>query len=714
MKDVVKKVLEISGFSSLNPVQEKSIKKGLLEGKNLVIFAPTSSGKTLIAEISAVKTILQDKKKVVYLVPLVALANEKYDVFKKKYEKIGIKVAISVGDYDSSDPWLKKYDFIITTNEKMDSLIRHDADWIRDIGLIIADEIHLLTDPSRGPTLEVVLTLLKEIVPNSQILALSATIKNANELAEWLNAEPVVSSWRPVKLYKGILVNSKIKIYNKGIVRLDENLEGEAALTKNILKRRKQILFFVSTRKKAESLASKLSALVSKYTTQEETEKLKKVSLEIETVLDTPTLQCKKLSTFVKKGIAFHHSGLLYKQRKIIEKSFREGLIKLIVATPSLAYGVNLPSFVVVIRDLKRYYPGIGSMYIPVLEVEQMLGRAGRVDYDDFGIGILFSKTEHEAATLEETYILGEPEDITSKLSLEPILRMYVLSLISLGFCNSLESLLNFFSKTFYAKQFSDFCIIEEKIERILEDLKDWGFIKEKDNKVVAATIGKRISELYLDPLTGYKLINGIKKAAKRKTNEFSFISLAAWTREFYPYINIKTKEIGKLEEELEKRRHKLITDIPEEWDYDYDEFLKSFKLALVFEAWINEKTESFLLSTFGITPGDFWSKLQTMDWILYSIQEIAYILGLKELIKTIKKTRLRVKHGVKEELLRLVKLEKIGRIRARKLFDNNIKTISDIRKVPIEVLSRILGPKIALDVKKQVGGLKQEQKILS
>ena len=196
----------------LRPAQEKSIKKGLLDGRNLLVCTPTASGKTLIAELASMKSIIEGKGKTVYIVPLKSLASEKYRDFKRRYDKIA-KIALSIGDIDSSDLFLSEYDLIVTTSEKFDSLIRHHTPWLSGIKTVIVDEIHLLNDPERGPTLEILLTILKQLLKNAQIIGLSATIGNAEELAEWLDADLIVDEWRPVKLHKGVYFEGKIEFY---------------------------------------------------------------------------------------------------------------------------------------------------------------------------------------------------------------------------------------------------------------------------------------------------------------------------------------------------------------------------------------------------------------------------------------------------------------------------------------------------------------------
>ncbi|HII17461.1 TPA: DEAD/DEAH box helicase [Candidatus Woesearchaeota archaeon] len=197
-------------ITELRPAQEKAIASGLLEGKNLVVCTPTASGKTLIAELAIQKTVLEGRGKALYIVPLKALAREKYKDFRERYKGV-FSVGISVGDLDASDTYLSRYEVIITTSEKLDSLIRHKTPWIGQVRLVIADEIHLLNDHGRGPTLEIVLTILREIAHDMQILGLSATIGNPEELAEWLDAGLVQDSWRPVELKRGVLFGREIE-----------------------------------------------------------------------------------------------------------------------------------------------------------------------------------------------------------------------------------------------------------------------------------------------------------------------------------------------------------------------------------------------------------------------------------------------------------------------------------------------------------------------
>lgn len=690
-------ILEKEKIDELRPCQVKAIDAGLFENKNLLICTPTASGKTLVAELCAIKGIVENQGKVIYVVPLRSLATEKFNDFKKRYAELGVKAALSIGDLDSNDSYLAKYDLIVCTSEKLDSLMRRNVPWINDVKLIVIDEIHLINDVERGPTLEVLITMLRRSLKNLQIIALSATIGNPEELAEWLDANLVLDDWRPVKLYEGILHENKIDFFDKKEnLNIKNNDEEVIDLVIDTLNKNKQALIFVNTKKGTEALAEKI-ALNLKNNEDE-------IADKILNVLSNPTEQCKKLSKVVKKGVAFHHSGLMQKQRELIENSFREGKIKFICCTPTLALGVSLPAFRAIIKDLRRYGNN-GLAYIPVLEYLQMAGRCGRPEHDNYGEAICIAKSEREKELIYDRYINGDVEDIQSKLAVEPVLRMYLLSLIASEFVNTEKEIFDFFNDTFFAYQYEDMGRLENKIERILELLEDYKFIYFKDNKYNATLIGKRISELYLDPETGFYLIRCIKDCIK-ETKEIALLQAVCNTLEMKPLLNVRKSEEDIMENELAKVEHLLLKTSDEGFE---DEFLSSFKTALMFNSWINERTEEDILEIFGTRPGELNSKLQDVDWLLYSFEQLAVLSDKKEILSNIARLRIRLKYGVKEELLPLVKLRGIGRVRGRRLFNRGIKDIKEIKKAEFNVLKEILGEKVANDLHKQ----SEEQKTI-
>ena len=349
MPEPVKEVTLRSGIAELYPPQEEAVQAGVLEGKNLVLASPTASGKTLIAELCSLKHVLEKSGKVVYLSPLRALANEKYDEFKKytvirKRDGRRVSVGISTGDFDSGDSWLGRYDIIVTTNEKADSLLRHRVKWMDDISLVVADEVHLLNDGGRGPTLEVVLARLMQVNPDMQVLALSATIHNVEEIAGWLNAAYVVTEWRPVTLKEGVLLHEEIQ-YKDGDARKIEKKTRDPTinLVLNTLKTGGQALVFASTRKNSVNMAKKIAA----HTGEVLSKPLRRtLANEAEKILSAGerTHISDSLAGLVECGTAFHHAGLAGAHRRLVEDLFRQGKIKVLTATPTLAFGVNLPA----------------------------------------------------------------------------------------------------------------------------------------------------------------------------------------------------------------------------------------------------------------------------------------------------------------------------------------------------------------------------------
>ncbi len=713
----VKKVLEISGYPELNPAQKKAVEAGLLESGNFVVAAPTASGKTLLSEIK-ILDIVRKNKKALYIVPLRALANEKYEEFKEKYEKLGLKIAISVGDMDSSDLWLSRYDIIICTSEKLDSLMRHESPWIQDVGLVVVDEIHLLDSPNRGPTLEIVLTKLRQVA-NPQILGLSATISNYQELAEWLDAKSVKSDYRPVKLYKGICYDGEVSFLPEKILNVEPSENPVMELVGHTLRIKKQALVFISTRKHAEAAAEKIGDKILFTLSDEDRKSLAELSEKIKNVLEHKTAQCEKLAGCVRKGSAFHHAGLANPQRKLVEEGFKKGLIKILAATPTLAAGVNLPAYRVIVRDLKRFAQFRGMDYLPNMEIEQMLGRSGRPKYDTEGEGILIPKNKAEAAYAWENYIKGQPEKIYSKIGVEPVLRVHTLALVASGTCATKQSLFDFYSKTFYAKQYKDFGSLKNKIEKVVGLLEKFKFISRSnsvnsgnpfqaasslvaDEELKPTLIGKRVSELYIDPLTANYLILSLAKI-KNQASAFQLAHIMCRCLEARPLISAKKKDMEAVTEVLVREGAGLVDKIPNEWDIEYEDYLDSIKTVCFFSGWLEEFGEDLILEKFNVTPGELRARLDIADWLLYSMSELALLLDHKEILKDIRKLRIRMEYGIKEELLPLVKLKGVGRVRARLLFNSGVKDLGGLKKIPLESLSRIVGEKIAENLKSQV-----------
>jgi helicase len=710
--DSAKRVLLTSGLTELYPPQEEAVLAGALDGKNLVLASPTASGKTLVAELCALKHVLEGDGKVLYLSPLRALASEKWEEFKKyttvkKRNGRRVSVGISTGDYDSSDPWMGKYDIIVTTNEKADSLLRHRAKWVSDVSLVVADEVHLLNEPERGPTLEVVLARLMQVNPDIQLLVLSATIKNVEEVAEWLKAIPVTTEWRPVTLREGVFHHDEIMFKDGGAQKIEKTTKDPTInLALYTVKSGGQALAFAGTRRNSISLAKKIAAKTAPLLSKPLKRSLEQLS---EQVLATGarTRISEQLAEVVSKGAAFHHAGLGGSHRKLIENSFREGKIKILTATPTLAFGVNLPARVVIVNEYRRYEPGYGYYPIAVLEYKQMAGRAGRPRYDKVGDSILIAKTEDERDYLMESYILADTERIWSKLAVERILRSHVLATIASDFAHTEQGIYEFFGKTFYAYQY-DPRAIKGVIAKSLGFLFTEKMVEVGGDKIYATKFGRRVSELYIDPLTGVVIRDALTSRAQRLT-DISFLHMIARTPDMFPKLRPYSKEMDVLQFFVEDHQDEFMFDLPAIYQdrIAFEEFLGEAKMSWVLKAWMDETSEDEMIERFSVQPGDLYRLISTSKWLLHASHELASLFKHKDLLPHLAKLTVRIEKGVKPELLPLVKLEGIGRARARVLYNSGLRSVDDVKRAPLRKLTGLplIGPRLAQKIKEQVGG---------
>ncbi len=706
-------LLEGEGLDQLYPPQEDAVNAGVLDGKNLVLASPTASGKTLIAELCILKHVLERQGKAIYLAPLRALASEKYKEFQKysSLRKPGgerLRVGISTGDYDSSDPWLGRYDLILSTNEKADSLLRHKAPWMSELTLVVADEVHLLTEHERGPTLEVVLTRLTEINPKIQVLSLSATVSNADEVGQWLHAGSVTTEWRPVPLREGIYQEAQVQ-FNDGTSRSIPGQTNSPALdiALEVLSGGGQALIFTETRRSAVEMGRKAALALKGRLSKPEERALQTLADRILSTGEKTRLS-EALAAQVVSGAAFHHAGLPGPHRGLVEESFRDGRVKILAATPTLAAGVNLPARAVIVSSYERYEPGYGRYPISVLEYKQFCGRAGRPKYDKYGESLLIARSPDEAEWLMENYVLARPEKLWSKLAVEKVLRPHVLSTIAAGYAHTDEGLYDFFARTFYAHQYGP-RMIKGKIGGILHFLVKEEMVSVDGRDLGPTKFGKRVSELYIDPESAVILRDGLYNRAKSLT-DFSILHLIAKTPDLAPRPRPRSGETERLSLLATQHSEEFIFEMPDQFEdpVAYDDFLSELKATQVLLDWIGEASEDQILEDRKVEPGDLLRLVQGSEWLVFAAQELGRLFGHKDLLGPLEVLRVRVSKGVKAELVKLVGLEGVGRVRARMLHSAGLKTVEGIKERSLTELMSIptIGPSLAKKIKEQAGGL--------
>ena len=715
------------GYEELFEPQEEAVKAGLFDDKkNILVTIPTASGKTLIAMLATLSHLSKHKTKVVYLTPLRALTSEKFEEFKK-IEKLNlgrkIKIALSTGDSKEKKEKLEDADVIFLTNESMDANMAFQQDWIYDVGLVVSDEIHLIGDDTRGPTLEIILTRLRSgfIGKNPpRILGLSATISNSDELADWLDCDLVESTFRRVPLSEAV--------YSRHIITNQDREETEGNLSNDRQESRHQkdwiglgldtvddgdqCLIFAMTRKNAVAWAKEAGRDVVKMLNENQKKELEKISKKI---LPKDSYDNTKLTTelaqMVKNGTAFHHAGLDQRCRTIIETGYKNRHIKFLTATPTLAAGVNLPARRVVIPSVMRYTNN-GLEKISILEYKQMCGRAGRPQYDDMGESIIISKGYPDE--ILEYYVDGEPEPLESKtLDEDSSLRINLLGFIftaSKFKPTSYEKIIKFFSQTFAAYQLSNDSVLEKKITKQLEKLKEYGMIID-DKGFEPTKFGIRVFYLRIDPKTAFDITGYIEDYVRGTKHTFGILHMITNLPEFYSQFPIPDK-YQEYMDDLINKNEKL---------YAQQKFSNEdcFKSLLILYKWIDAMTYQDMSEHFDAEPGDIFYIKENAKDLVYTFTEIIkfwrdhakeneqkkIVSEYQNLIDESDLLRLQVVHGVPEKYLELVKIKQIGRVRAQILYKNGYKNKTALKKVPLEKLAAIdkIGMILAKSIKSQV-----------
>ncbi|MFC7075012.1 ATP-dependent DNA helicase [Haloarcula halophila] len=717
--------LRADGIEELYPPQAEAVEAGVTRGENLVAAIPTASGKTLVAELAMLSSVARGGT-ALYIVPLRALASEKRAEFEQ-FEEYGLDVGVSTGNYESDGGWLADKDIVVATSEKVDSLVRNDAPWIADLTCVVSDEVHLVDDGNRGPTLEVTLAKLRRLNPDLQTVALSATIGNADELAGWLDAELVDSDWRPIDLQKGVHYGQALHLEDGSQQRLavQNNEKPTAAIVRDtltddtdedgdVVEEGGSTLVFVNSRRNAESAAGRLGSTVRPHLSDEERDQLADVAAEIRDVSDTETSD--DLADAVADGAAFHHAGLARGHRELVEDAFRDRLVKVVCATPTLAAGVNTPSRRVVVRDWRRYDGEAGGMQpLSVLEVHQMMGRAGRPGLDPYGEAALIANSHDELDELFERYVWADPEPVRSKLAAEPALRTHILATVASGFARSRGGLLEFLEQTLYASQTTESGRLERVVDDVLTYLERNGFVERDGDELDATSLGHTVSRLYLDPMSAAEIVDGLEhwerhagtddtaepsgeggfttaseladgeRAGDTDPDDISALGLfhlVSRTPDMYE-LYLRSGDREEYEMAVYEREGELLGSTPSEFEDDrFEDWLAAFKTARLLEDWASEVDEETITERYGVGPGDIRGKVETAQWLLGAAESLASEVGL-DAAPAISEARRRVEHGVGEELIDLAGVRGVGRKRARRLYDAGITDRAQLRDAP-------------------------------
>lgn len=666
-------------IKEFNPAQKAVIESGYLEDKsNYIISIPTASGKTVLGILPALKTILNGGK-AIYAAPLLSIQNEKVKEFKA-FEEHGIKV----GKHPSNS------DLSVMVFESFDALTRFSWNVLREVDTLIIDEFHMIGEYSRGPTLESAITRAKIINPSLRIIALSATLKNIDEIEQWLDGKTVEHNYRPVPLNKEVLDAEMFNTKNKNdvIVKIVEK-----AIEDN-----SQALSFVSTRRFTESLATYVAKKIDKKTTKEQKQKFKQVAdklLEVPKKKGSlPTTTCLKLAEAAEKGVVFHHAGLFNEQKEIIEDEFRKGNILMITATPSLMYGVNLPSKYVVIRDHTRWTSN-GPASIPVFDYEQMSGRAGRPQYDDVGYSYLVAKTMDEAFDLEAHYVNGEIELTNSKLiDNKDAIYKQIIAQIASSLSKNLDDLNDFFGKTLYGFQMKNnpsmsmFAqdSLNWELESALEFLLQNGIIRATPEGLKTTDFGNLIAKSNYAVETAVKIKEYV--STMEKLNPAEMIYALAETPDL-PLISFKGRKSKDPVRDKLSECGLFAVDIgnPE-------------TTAVSLIEWINERNEYEIENAYNVYSASTRRSAYEASRLVKFAKNTLEVLGNYSNLKDMDYLSARLYYGVKEDIIPLVVgVKRLGRKRARllmKTFGDNLSEASekDLQKV------EGIGPKLADKVK--------------
>ncbi|XP_050073096.1 DNA polymerase theta [Anopheles maculipalpis] len=467
------------GIVQLFPWQVECLsrKEVMLEGKNLIYTAPTSAGKTLVSEFLLIKTIAERKLKALLILPFVAVAREKMLYLKDLLEPGGMRVEGFYGGYNPPGGF-ESVDVAVCTIEKANSIVNRllEQRALTTLGIVVVDEAHLISDPSRGYILELLLTKIRFVADRTnhllQIVCMSATLPNMHLLAQWLEADLYRTDFRPIALFEMIKIGSTIYDATGEQVRsldgitllgysIPKDADHVALLCLETILEGCAVIVFCPSKDWCEQLAISLASTVHtvrkrdvRLSAQVDGVRQEEVLLQLRSC---PAGLDSVLEKIVPYGIAFHHAGLTTDERDIVESAFRDGAIRIIVATSTLSSGVNLPARRVIIRT-----PKFGGRPMSALTYKQMIGRAGRQGHDTVGESILVCGAAEEKIGRELIGIELPPVRSCLDSDNYAYLKRAVLEIIASGSATTSQDLESFVNATLHSCERGDRFIVHD------------------------------------------------------------------------------------------------------------------------------------------------------------------------------------------------------------------------------------------------------------
>ncbi|CAB4068797.1 POLQ [Lepeophtheirus salmonis] len=718
------------GITRMFDWQSECLRQGkALEGRNLVYSAPTSAGKTLVAEILLLKRVIEYKKKGLFILPFVSLAREKMKSLQKLLGDSNIRVEGFMGSQGPRGG-LARAEIAVCTIEKANSLLNRameEGKGLESIGIIVVDELHLVGDSSRGYLLELMLTKIRYIAQNHiQIVGMSATLPNLDLIAEWLDADLYVTHFRPTPLTEMIKVDNvlyskqfdKIKVLNSlSFIKNDSDYLVQLCLETVVDGH--SVLVFCPTKswceKVAESIAKEFYNIGMPNNNPKSDESSKygsllrkeldgiKLKATIENLKRTPAGLDGVLGKSIAFAVAFHHAGLTMDERDIVENSFKQGVLRVLVATSTLSSGVNLPARRVIVRSPFTYR----NQLIDSLSYNQMIGRAGRKGIDTQGESILFCR-ENERLKVEEL-INSKLTSVKSCLvqikgdDLCSSMKRAILEIIAGNVAKNKDEVHRYTSCTMLAASLrrngTQDSVAQNSITKCLEFLERNEFIRTQE-------ISSKVS--YIATQLGLACLASSLSPDEGLQNELQIVYLlvpiyaaVSWPNlDWMNYLTIwesLSSDLKRVGEIVGIEERFLIRAMRGTVNYSVPKQIKSmathqrFYTALALNDLVNEVSLYEVTKKYGASKGMLQSLQQAASTFAGMVTVFCARLGWHNLELLVSQFQNRLQFGVQRELVDLCRLSTLNGHRARILYNSSIDSVASVANSSPHVIENIL-----------------------